>query len=531
MPTFLVAEQNTDLSALMDWQGIELDGGMLADMGNMLQFDLEPASADRVLGGFKMTNLVLADLNQLYFDRLHDVLPMIHRRRYFSWAGQEKPSLARSCLRSAMHTVAAAMSTQYHSLGGALYQETCQLLEFQCMRTLATSGSSDMSWLTSTNNPCPTPCSVNDKIPIEIIQAWLLLAHYDLLRVDEHQAMVTAGRAFRLVQLARLYDVDEGSNVEDMSNNPAGPDDDQTEENLAYAVAEEKRRTFWLAFSFDRFLCSRNEWPLTLQEDAVRTRLPSSEASFQNNEPTQVCFLSEALAMSGSTNFHASTLIPLSPFAECVVLAALHGRCMTHRRMSMLSTGTAAQEFWARHDQLTLAVEKRAQILAQSPSLKTINRNPMVLFTHMLAQKSVIYLSSTLETALLQHQQQQADDRQLFASSYKWRAERAAIEIMRLAESARSLGCFSVHPFIADPLASATEFFIRRAQSTNIARGSGNSRSSSMSGNDGEVESLLFVLRHLGCVNNLAQDHLSTLEAEYSTWCTGDRSINTMSMI
>ncbi|KAJ5382599.1 hypothetical protein N7517_000510 [Penicillium concentricum] len=545
IPTFLAAEQGTSLPPLMDWQDIEMDGGMLADMGNMLQFDLEPASPVRVLGGFKMTNLVLADLNQLYFDRLHDVLPMIHRRRYFSWADQEKPSLARSCLRSAMHTVAAAVSTQYHSLGDALYQETCQLLESQCMRTLSASGSSDGSWLTSANNSCPRPSSVGDKIPIEMIQAWLLLAHYDLLRVDEHQAMVTAGRAFRLVQLARLYDVDEGSNVEDMPNNPAGSEGDQCEGNLSYIVAEEKRRTFWLAFSFDRFLCSRNEWPLTLQEDAVRTRLPSSEASFQNNQPTQVCFLSEALAMSGSANFYASTMIPLSPFAECVVLAALHGRCMTHRRMSMLRTGTAdAQEFWARHDQLTLAVEKRTQILAQSPSLKTINRNPIVLFTHMLAHKSIIYLSSTLEIALLQQQQQQQQtgDRQLFASSYKWRAERAAIEIMRLAESARSLGCFSMHPFIAGPLACAADFFIRRAQYTNISRASGsagchsssssiNSSNSSISGNDGEVESLLFVLRNLGCVNNLAQDHLSTLEAEYNTWCAGDRSSNKMNMI
>ncbi|KAJ6073372.1 hypothetical protein N7467_011457 [Penicillium canescens] len=483
MPTFLAAEHDTSLPALMDWQDIEMDSGMLADMGNMLQFDLEAGSPVRFLGGFNVTNLVLADLDQLYFDRLHDVLPMIHRRRYFSWADQEKPSPARTCLRSAMHTVAAAMSAQYHSLGDALYQETCQLLESQCMRTLSGCGSSDMSLFASTNNnPGPRPSIAGDKIPIELIQSWLLLAYYDVVRSGEHQAMVTAGRAFRLVQLARLYDVDESSGVEDMPSNPAGSDGDHSDQNIRYIIAEEKRRTFWLAFSFDRFLCSRNEWPLTLQEEAVRTRLPASEASFQNNQPTRVCFLSEAIAMSTSPQCYSSTMIPLSPFAECIVLAALHGRCMTHRRMSMLNTGTdEAQEFWTRHDQLTLAVDKRAQILAQSPSLKLVNRDPMVLFTHMLAQKSVIYLSSTLEMALLQRQQQQVGDRQLFASSYKWRAERAAVEIVGLAESARSLGCFSMHPFIADPLACAANFFIR------------------------------------------TQDYLCTVEAEYSTWCAGRR--------
>ncbi|KAJ5143418.1 uncharacterized protein N7515_002205 [Penicillium bovifimosum] len=537
MPTFLGAEHDTSLPALMDWQDIEMDSGMLADMGNMLQFDLEAGSPVRFLGGFKVTNLVLADLDQLYFDRLHDVLPMIHRRRYFSWADQEKPSPARTCLRSAMHTVAAAMSAQYHSLGDALYQETCQLLESQCMRTLSGCGSSDMSLFASTNNnPGPRPSIAGDKIPIELIQSWLLLAYYDVVRSGEHQAMVTAGRAFRLVQLARLYDVDESSGVEDMPSNPAGSDGDHSDQNIPYIIAEEKRRTFWLAFSFDRFLCSRNEWPLTLQEEAVRTRLPASEASFQNNQPTRVCFLSEAIAMSTSPQCYSSTMIPLSPFAECIVLAALHGRCMTHRRMSMLNTGTdEAQEFWTRHDQLTLAVEKRAQILAQSPSLKLVNRDPMVLFTYMLAQKSVIYLSGTLEMAFLQRQQQQVGDRQLFASSYKWRAERAAVEIVGLADLARSLGCFSMHPFIVDPLACAANFFIRSAQSTN-ARGPGSARSnssssssinsrnssnSSMSNNDGEVEKLLCLLRHLGHLNVLAQDYLCTVEAEYSTWCAG----------
>jgi hypothetical protein len=62
MPTFLAAEHDTSLPALMDWQDIEMDSGMLADMGNMLQFDLEAGSPVRFVGGFKVTNLVLADL-------------------------------------------------------------------------------------------------------------------------------------------------------------------------------------------------------------------------------------------------------------------------------------------------------------------------------------------------------------------------------------------------------------------------------------------------------------------------------------
>jgi hypothetical protein len=92
-----------------------------------------------------------------------------------------------------------------------------------------------------------------DEIPLEHIQAWLLLAYAELLRVGEHQAMLTAGRAFRLVQMARLYEVDasDGSQV-----SPKSADFTFDE---SFVDSEERRRTFWLAFSLDRFLCLRNE--------------------------------------------------------------------------------------------------------------------------------------------------------------------------------------------------------------------------------------------------------------------------------
>ena len=178
---------------------------------------------------------------------------MIHQRRYFAWAGQDNLSPARACLRSAMRTMAAAVSAQYRGVGDMLYAETQRLLDTQC--------------------PTPSPDSPrlgsNDRIPLEHIQAWLLLAHYESLRMDERRAMITAGRAFRLVQMARLYDVDATDDV------PPGTADCEPDER--YAEAEERRRTFWVAFTFDRFLCARNEWPLTLQEEMASepTYLPS----------------------------------------------------------------------------------------------------------------------------------------------------------------------------------------------------------------------------------------------------------------
>jgi hypothetical protein len=93
---------------------------------------------------------------------------------------------------------------------------------------------------------------------LEQIQAVLLLAHYELLRMEESRAMATVGRCFRLIQLARLQDTDPSTD--------AGSGGDFVKE-------EETRRTFWVAYCFDRFLSSRHDWPLTLQEEAVQSLL------------------------------------------------------------------------------------------------------------------------------------------------------------------------------------------------------------------------------------------------------------------
>ncbi|PGH13816.1 hypothetical protein AJ79_03384 [Helicocarpus griseus UAMH5409] len=143
----------------------------------------------------------------LYFDRVHVVAPILHMRRYFSWASQEHTTPARECLRSAMRTMAAAVSAGFHSFCDGLYAETRSMLDMMDALEPATT-------------------------QLEQIQAGLLLAHYEFMRMHERQAMVTAGRAFRLVQMSRLYDID-GSTTED-----------------TFSEVEERRRTFLAGLCF-----------------------------------------------------------------------------------------------------------------------------------------------------------------------------------------------------------------------------------------------------------------------------------------
>ena len=215
-----------------------------------------PSTEPRTLADNKdstMTDHMRADLDQVFFDRVYPVLPIIYHRRYYSWADQEHPGATRACLRSAMRTIAAAMSAPGRRFCDQLYVETYRLLQAQKVGS-------------------------KDKIVLEYLQAWLLMGYYELLRVGEYQAMLTAGRCFRLVLMARLSDIDstgpDGVNLQQVSPVSTRNEDAFGE---SFSVVEEQRRVFWLAFCMDRFLCSRNEYPLTLQEEMASNLLKTFE--------------------------------------------------------------------------------------------------------------------------------------------------------------------------------------------------------------------------------------------------------------
>ncbi|KAJ6014704.1 hypothetical protein N7540_009295 [Penicillium herquei] len=485
----------------LDWQEISSNSSTPPELlANLLAspLDLEapnmksPIAADSS-SKIKITDPIWAELDQLYFDRVHAICPIIHRRRYFALVIQNNHTPAQSCLRLAMQTLAAAMSAHWCHLSEQLYSETRSLLETQSQ----------------------IQTDPRDKVPLEQIQTWLLLSHYELLRVGIHQAMLTAGRAFRLVQMARLSYIDTpggdlhvSNMVSSLSSSASSSSSSSSftlpsslsaslsiESSESFVDAEERRRTFWLAFSFDRFLCLQNDWPLTLQEETtwliiscnqISPRLPAPEENFQNNQPTRISFLHEAVVQTGPST--------LSPFAESIVLATLHGRCMTHRRSYANESETGTREFCISQGWLASAVEKRVQMLVSSPAIES---DPILLFTHMLAYRAAIDLSNTVQRAPWR-----TPDQQVLAATYQNRATQAASEIVRLSKAVPYLGPFKAHPLLPDTLACAATFL-----STHAGRHGGDY--------DG-VQDLLQVLGELQDTHNLARDCLPTLTIQYT---------------
>ncbi|OBT39043.1 hypothetical protein VE00_10696 [Pseudogymnoascus sp. WSF 3629] len=426
------------------------------------------------LGGCALSDLMKVDLDELYFDRVYQVAPNIHRRNYFASVSQNCPSPARIALQYAMRAVAAAVSAQYRPLSSMLCAESRRVLE-----QMDADGAGECG-----------------ETPIEQIQAWLLVAHWELLCKHEHQAMLTAGRVIRMVQLARFHDVDACS-VPFMSLGAESPlvSPSLLSGDESFAQVEEKRRTFWLAYCFDRFCLMRSGCPLSLQEESIRTRLPAPEANFHNSQPIRMGFLPEALARNGCT--------VLPPFAKCVVLNSLFSRCMSHQRFAraeLVSAGADSRKSW-----FALALEKRKQLLVQSlPDCTDAVDDPMLTFTHALAACAAIYVYQAMAHSMawttVNHES--ADP------AYEEQALQAASELAHFVKMMpRSISHFKAHPFLPTLIHQAAVFLMGLP-------GSPNPTTTGHSNRDDDLNTLLGSLRNLQQTNNLSRCLLTKLEQD-----------------
>jgi hypothetical protein len=159
---------------------------------------------------------------------MHNFMPILHQSRYFSLRQKSVGTEGQTCLQYAMWTLAASVSAHYQNVGDSLYQYTRRSLEILDSKNMK---------LASTD--------------LEQVQAWLLLAIHEFMCVDFRRGWMSAGRAFRLIQLSWRHGTD-------------GPDLAQAQGD--WIESEQKRRTFWMAYCLDRFVSMRIGSPLTFSE-------------------------------------------------------------------------------------------------------------------------------------------------------------------------------------------------------------------------------------------------------------------------
>ncbi|GES65263.1 C6 transcription factor [Aspergillus terreus] len=375
----------------------------------------------KIRGTRLVSDLMRADLDQLYFDRVHSFAPILQRWRYQVWAKQPKKSDGQICLQHAMWTLAASMSAQFQAIRDALYHETRRMLDIFDLR-----------------------CSRMEMVTIEQAQAWVLVSIYEYMHVSPQQGWISIGRCCRLVLGMRLYELDD-------PNSPITMSPDQDPGLVDWTALEEQRRTFWMAYSLDRFISFHSSLPFTLNEQLISTRLPAPEEEFQAGQPVLSSYLPEVL----SKGTHGQRTSVTSSFSECIILATICGRALSHRQKVAVEqiNGDIFDGFWNRHRWLHDMLNHRIQVLSSSAQV-----DPMLIFARIVAQTLVLFLHNVLESITWK-----TGDHLLGIIEYERLCILAAHEVLNLLKLQAQLGYFKVHPLTSIPLMICVEFFTAHA--------------------------------------------------------------------
>ena len=292
-----------------------------------------------------------------------------------------------------MWTMASSLSSHFQTAGRQLYVETKQALQ-----------------VLDSEEP-------QQQVSIEQAQAWLLLAMYEMTCDDYQRGMMSAGKAFRVIQMLRLYEID-GKNPLVSLTTPQ----DQGQQNMQmqckddWVDTETKRRTFWLAYTIDRFTSMVDGLHSFINEPVIRTRLPSSEVNFTSGRSIEMKFLNDILSdLEWSEN-------DLSCFTETIIGATVCGRVLQHKQSLPVKTREAIYEFCREHRSLNALLAQRFQVLLMHTSLECLD--PVRTFTALAERLAMLILYDLLHSkplgsepqamqltkALLKESQQQSFD-------------------------------------------------------------------------------------------------------------------------
>jgi hypothetical protein len=208
------------------------------------------------------------------------------------------------------------------------------------------------------------------------------------------------------------------------------------------------------------------------------------------------------------------------PFNAYIIFITISGRCLSHQQQCTVEKayGNIPQDYLTRHQWLErlLAEKTKTTLAASSDDLDDELADPMLLFTHMVAQATTLLLGKAMHSVSLGYQE--------ITSGYEKKVSEAAQSMSHLSEKLSELGYFKVshesvvvthttmtiahrvatnncshqiHPFTPIPLYFCAEFAQGRRKSDAVCRTL--------------YDSMTFCLRSLSAVNMLAETCLKKL--------------------
>ncbi|ERT01274.1 hypothetical protein HMPREF1624_02516 [Sporothrix schenckii ATCC 58251] len=364
---------------------------------------------------------IIDELTEVYFDKIHPSLPMIHKARYLAAMNLSANQRPPVCLRYSMWMSACTVLDKYSDLKDLFYQRARKYLEVDYMKGFG-----------------------EHMISVAHCQTHVILASYEFKMMYFPRAWMSTGQAIRLAQMIGLHRLD-GAGLEVKQCIP--PPRDWTEK-------EERRRTFWMAFCEDRYASIGTGWPMTVDERDISTVLPSSEEAFEMSRPEASIPLHDAMCPSG--------IGQLTPFAGIILMACLFGRNLTHlhRPDNDDKDSDLNGEFWKRHRNLDNILLNTLLGLPAQLKLPAGLQNPNIVFTNMCIHTSTICLH---QAAIFKAENNSLDES--VSPESKIRCISAANEIASIMRMVSHMDLSTMNPFISFCLYVAARVFVQYLKS------------------------------------------------------------------
>ncbi|KAL3476336.1 fungal-specific transcription factor domain-containing protein [Aspergillus californicus] len=360
---------------------------------------------------------VIIELNQIYFDKTHAFVPIIHRPRFMAAMDFAPNSRPPACLQYIVWAHAAAVSDKYANLHALFYQRARKYADLDQMKGLG-----------------------ENILSLSHCQTWLLIACYEYKMMFFPRAWLSTGTAARLAIMLGLHRLD-GEGLEVKQCLP--PARDWTEK-------EERRRVFWMGFAVDRYASIGTGWPTCVDERDILTNLPSSEEAFINGKPEKTPRLCEVL--------NGDELATLSPFAGVAFMSCLLGRNLTHlhRPDPQDNDDDLNGVFWQRHRSHDNILLHFALSMPSHLRLPAGITDSNVLFCNLAVHTSTICLH---QAAIFKAEKNNMPEQIILES--KRRCIVAADQISSIMKMVSSLDISKMNPFISFCVYVAARVFVQ----------------------------------------------------------------------
>lgn len=206
-----------------------------------------------------------------------------------------------------------------------------------------------------------------------------------------------------------------------------------------------------------------------------------------------MAFLSTALTSSSHT--------ALPPFAECIVLDFLFGRCIVHQRLAPSASflrGDRAREFWRMRAWLVSMCDRRSQMLSAAAEVVDATAgaagmaaDPMYVFAYSFVKFMKMYLATTAGP--------EGEGQREMVQSVE--------DLAGMARTMPRFGSFKAHPFLPSLLYRAALIVTTHAKSRISDPGTSESLNAALT-------AIVAALKNLQEVSNLARVLLLELDQQ-----------------